>query len=79
MNIINNYIWFVYFSQDNKNNYLVIGTSPNEFKNPKSGNLIYTNFDKEKNYFSINDGLEVNKAAMRINFIYFIYYIIIFT
>jgi len=30
--------------------------------------LIYTNFDKEKNYFSINDGLEVNKAAMRINF-----------
>ena len=68
LNIINNYNWFIYFSQDNKNDYLVIGTSPDEFKNPKTGDLIYPNFEKEKNYYSINDEFEVRKAAMRINF-----------
>ena len=68
LNIINNYNWFIYYSQDNKNDYLVIGTSPDKFKNPKTGDLIYSNFEKEKNYFTINDEFDVRKVAMRINF-----------
>ena len=68
LNIINNYNWFIYYSQDNKNDYLVIGTSPDEFKDPKTGNLIYPDFEKEKNYFSINDEFDVKKIAMKIIF-----------
>ena len=68
LNIINNYIWFIYYSQDNKNDYLVLGASPNEFKDPKNGNFIYKDFDKDKNYFNINDEWDISRAAMRINF-----------
>ena len=65
MNLINNYNWFIYYSQDNKENYLVIGASPDEFKNPKTGNLIYPNFDKEKNYSSVQDELEIRRPGKK--------------
>ena len=65
LNLINNYNWFIYYSQDNKENYLVIGASPDEFKNPKTGNLIYPNFDKEKNYSSVQDELEIRRPGKK--------------
>ncbi len=65
LNLINNYKWFIYYSQDNKENYLVIGASPDEFKNPKTGNLIYPNFDKEKNYSSVQDELEIRRPGKK--------------
>ena len=67
-NIINNYLWFIYYSQDNQDNYLVIGTSPDEFKNPKNGNLIYPEFDKEKNYFVVQDELDVRRPGKKFIF-----------
>jgi hypothetical protein len=68
LNLINNYKWFIYYSQDNKNEYLVLGISPNEFKDPKTGNLIYPNFNKDENYFNINDIPDVKKNGMMFKF-----------
>ena len=68
LNLINIYKWFIYYSEDN-NNYLVIGASPNEVKNPKTGNLLYPEYDKEKNYGKINDILGIlNKREMKLKF-----------
>ena len=69
LNLINIYKWFIYYSEDNNNNYLIIGASPNEVKNPKTGNLFYPEFDKEKYYFQINDILGIlNKREMKLKF-----------
>ena len=68
LNLINIYKWFIYYGEDN-NNYLIIGASPNEVKNPKTGNLLYPKFDKEKNYGKINDILGIlNKREMKLKF-----------
>ena len=67
-NIINNYLWFIYYSQDNKDNYLVIGTSPDEFKNPKTGKLIYPQFDKQNNYFAVPDELNIRRPGKKFKF-----------
>jgi hypothetical protein len=61
-------LWFIYYSQDNKDNYLVIGTSPDEFKNPKTGKLIYPQFDKQKNYFAVPDELNIRRPGKKFKF-----------
>ena len=66
--LIDNYKWFIYYGKSNEKDYLVIGTSADEFKNPETGNKVYQKFDPDNDYFIVNDELEVRKAAMMISF-----------
>ena len=63
-NIINNYLWFIYFSKDNKNDYLVLGITPDNFTNPKTGKKIYPNLNITNRHFTTNDALSVSKPDM---------------
>lgn len=66
--LIDNFKWFIYYGQNNnEKDYLVIGTSVDEFINPETGKKIYPNFD-EKDYFNDNDQIRLNKAEMIIKF-----------
>ena len=66
--LIDDYKWFIYYGKNNEKDYLVIGTSVDEFKNPESGNKVYQKFDPDNDYFREDDELDVHKAAMRISF-----------
>ena len=62
--LIDNYKWFIYFGQKNEKDYLVIGSSPYEFKNPETGKKVYPSIISDK---SDNDRLEVRKVAMMLS------------
>ena len=66
--LIDNYKWFIYYGKNNEKDYLVIGTSADEFKNPETGNKVYQKFDPDNDYFREDDELDVRKAAMKISF-----------
>ena len=66
--LINDYKWFIYFGQNNETDYLVIGSSPNEFICPDTGKKIYPNFDIDKDYYTVDDEIIIRKAGMTINF-----------
>jgi hypothetical protein len=64
-NLIDNYKWFVYFGQNQEKDYLVIGSSPYEFKSPETGEKVYPKIDS---YNSDNDRPKAKRVAMMINF-----------
>ena len=66
--LINDYKWFIYFGQNNEKDYLVIGSSPDEFICPDTGKKIYQNIDMDKDYYVVDDEVVIRKAAMTINF-----------
>ena len=66
--LIDNYRWFIYYGKNNEKDYLVLGTSVNEFKNPETGKKLYPNFDLEKNYYIVRDSLEIRRSAMTLEF-----------
>ena len=65
--LINNYKWFIYYGQKKEKDYLVLGTSVKEFKNPETGNNLYAEYDILA-YDNTDDSLEVHKAAMTMEF-----------
>ena len=65
LNLINNYNWFIYYDINNNIDYLIIGTTFNEFINPKTGKKIISDYEFI-NY--VYDEYDVYKAAMRLNF-----------
>ena len=64
--LINNYKWFIYYGKEK--DYLVLGTSPYEFKDPKTGKKIYPDLDIDKDYNYQLDERDIKKAAMKIKF-----------
>ena len=66
--LINNYKWFIYYGEKDKQDYLVIGCSPHEFIVPETGNPIFPNLDITKDYYNINDKVFVNNSRMEIKF-----------
>ena len=64
--LINNYKWFIYYGK--KKDYLVLGTSPYEFKDPETDKKIYPDLDIEKDYNYQLDERDIKKAAMKIKF-----------
>ena len=67
-NITENYKWFIYFDENQKNDYLVIGCEPYEFINPSTNELLYKNFDIKNDYFTINDQMSIFTQSMKIKF-----------
>ena len=67
-NIIDNYKWFIYYGEENKKDYLILGCSPHEFKIPDTGNYIFPKLDLEKDYHSTSDKIFVDSPRMLIYF-----------
>ena len=69
--LINDYKWFIYFGQNNEKDYLVIGSSPDEFICPDTGKKIYQNIDMDKeilfsgNFFGGRRGQETMLRKQR--------------
>ena len=68
LSLIDNYNWFIYYGGKNEKDYLVIGSSPNEFTNPENGKKIYPDIDMDTGYNVDKDGLIIRRAAMTLNF-----------
>jgi len=66
--LINNYKWFIYYGEKDKQDYLVIGCSPHEFIIPETGNPIFSNLDLANDYYKINDKVFVNNSRIQIKF-----------
>ena len=71
--LIKNYKWFIYYGKEK--DYLVLGASPYEFKDPNTGKKIYPDLDIDKDYNYQLDEKDIKKAAMKIKFddIYLMY------
>jgi len=65
---INNYTWFIYYGEKNKNDYLVLGCSPHEFTLPDTGQKIFQDMNLEEDFHNINDQLYIDKRKMEIIF-----------
>ena len=66
--LIDNYNWFIYYGKKNEKDYLVIGTSLNEFTNPENGKKFYPNIDMDTQYEVDKDELRIRKAEMTLKF-----------
>ena len=64
--LINNYKWFIYYGK--KKDYLVLGASPYEFKDPETDKKIYPDLDIDNDYNYQLDERDIWKAAMTIKF-----------